>query len=337
MLKGAPAVETECSEEMEDRMEKRVESAEKRGCRERKSTVLRRRLEVPGSVVAPGVYDGLSARICEMVGFEVVFHSGYGTAASVLGQPDVGLLDMTEMARQVRSVARAVDIPVIGDADTGFGNAVNVCRTVEEYIVAGAAGLFLEDQLSPKRCGHMGGKLVIDTEEMMGKLRGALDTRNALDPDFVILFRTDAIAVNGFDDALDRARRAVEAGADVIFFEALETREQMERAVREISVPLMLNLIEGGRTPLVGYDEAEKMGFKLIVPALSCLFAAAKGMYDVMREVRSQGVSDRYADRLFSFGEFAGIVRAERIRDMEERYLPPATVKAKYRGGGSIV
>jgi methylisocitrate lyase len=299
--------------------------------------MLRALLARPGLIIAPGVYDALSARICEMVGFEAVSHSGYGTAAATLGQPDIGLLDMTEMARQVGSVANAVQIPVLGDADTGFGNAVNVYRTVQEYIRAGAAGLFIEDQVLPKRCGHMRGKQVISRQEMLGKLQAAMDARDERDPDFVIMCRTDAIAVNGFEDALDRAKAAVDLGVDMIFVEAMETRGQMERVGREIRVPLMLNLVEGGRTPLVSYRDAEALGFKYVVPALTALLAAAKGMYDVMRRVREEGVSDAYLDRLFSFQEFAKIVHLDRFRQMEDRYLPSQTLEERYRGDRSVV
>lgn len=301
------------------------------------TTVLRNLLQRPGALVAPGVFDSLSARICEMVGFEAVFHSGYGTAAVTLGQPDIGLLTLTEMASQVKTITRSVRIPVFADSDNGFGNAVNAYRTVQEYIWAGAAGLFLEDQVSPKRCGHMEGKQVIAVDEMMGKLRAALDARDDLDPDFVIMFRTDALHVYGFEDALDRAKAAVETGVDMVFVEALETREQMERVVKEIRVPIMLNLIEGGKTPLIPLKEAEAMGFKLIVPALSALYAAARGMYDIMSRIRSEGVSDKYADRLFTFGEFADVVRLEDIRNMEEKYIPSKVLEEKYHGRKHIV
>ncbi len=301
------------------------------------SKALRALLKRPGLIIAPGVYDALSARICEMVGFEAVSHSGYGTAAATLGQPDIGLLDMTEMARQVGSVANAVQIPVLGDADTGFGNAVNAYRTVQEYIRAGAAGLFIEDQVLPKRCGHMRGKQVISKQEMLGKLKAAMHARDERDSDFVIMCRTDAIAVNGFEDALDRAKAAVDLGVDMIFVEAMETREEMERVGREIRVPLMLNLVEGGRTPLMTYKEAEELGFKYVVPALTALLAAAKGMYDVMRRVREEGVSDAYLDRLFSFQEFARIVHMERFRRMEDAYLPSEVLDERYRGNRTIV
>lgn len=303
----------------------------------KRGQALRALLARPGLVIAPGVYDGLSARICEMAGFEAICHSGYGTAAAMLGQPDIGLLDMTEMVRQVGAVARAVEIPVLGDADTGFGNAVNVYRTVQEYIRAGAAGLFIEDQLMPKRCGHMRGKQVVSKAEMLGKLRAAMAARDEADPDFVIMCRVDSIAVNGFEDALDRAKAAVDLGVDMIFVEALETREQMERVGREIDKPLMLNLIEGGRTPLVTYREAEALGFKYVVPALTAVMAAAKGMYDVMRRVREEGVSNAYLDRLFNFQEFAKVVHLERFQRLEEAYLPSEQLEERYRGGRSIV
>jgi methylisocitrate lyase len=303
----------------------------------KKTKALRALLQRPGLIIAPGVYDALSARICEMVGFEAVSHSGYGTAAATLGQPDIGLLDMTEMVRQVRSVAGAVEIPVLGDADTGFGNAINAYRTVQEYIRAGAAGLFIEDQVLPKRCGHMRGKQVIPQQEMLGKLRAAMDARDEVDPDFVIMCRTDAIAVNGFEDALDRAKAAVDLGVDMIFVEAMETREQMERVGREVKAPLMLNLIEGGRTPLVSYQDAEALGFKYVALAITALSAAAKGMYDVMRRVREEGASNAYLDRLFTFQEFAQVVRLDRFREMEERYLPSEALEERYKGGRSIV
>jgi methylisocitrate lyase len=311
--------------------------AERRSPVTGKGKALRALLGRPGLIVAPGVYDALSARICEMVGFEAVSHSGYGTAAATLGRPDIGLLDMTEMVRQVASVAQAVEIPVLGDADTGFGNAINAHRTVQEYIRAGAAGLFIEDQVLPKRCGHMRGKQVVSKAEMLGKLRAAMDARDALDPDFVIMCRTDAIAVNGFDDALDRAKAAVDLGVDMVFVEALETREQMARAGREIRAPLMLNLIEGGRTPLLTYREAEELGFKYVALAITALSAAAKGMYDVMRRVRDEGASNAYLDRLFTFQEFARVVHLDRYREMEDRYLPAEALEQRYGGDRSIV
>ena len=295
--------------------------------RKSKTAQFRYRLfEEPGIVISAGVYDALSARVCELAGFEVVHHSGFGTAAVQLGMPDVGLLSMTEMAHQVAAIARAVQIPVLADGDNGFGNAINAYRTVQEYIRAGAVGMFLEDQVIPKRCGHMEGKQVISWEEMEGKLRAGMDARNELDPDFLIIYRTDAIAVNGFQDALERAHRAADLGVDMVFVEALETLPQIERVGKELGikrkVPLMLNLIEGGKTPLVSYQEAEDMGYRYVVAALTCLFSATKAMLDRMREVRASGVSLGYADRIVSFQEFTRIVHLPEVQEMERRYLP---------------
>ncbi len=304
----------------------------------KRSSILRKRLEKSEPVVAPGVYDSLSARICEMAGFEALQHSGYGTAAVMLGQPDVGLLTLSEMAAQVRSIARAVKIPVVGDSDNGFGNAVNTCRTVEEYINAGAAGLFIEDQVAPKRCGHMEGKQVIPFPEMKGKLKAAMDTRDELDPDFIVIYRIDSIAVHGYEDALERAKRAVDLGVDMIFIEALETVEQVERTAEELEgTKLMLNLIEGGKTPLVPVKEAGEMGYKWIVPALSTLYSAAKGMYEVMIKIRQEGVSDDYMDKLISFRDFATVVHLDEIREKENRYLPEEIIDEKYHGKKGIV
>ncbi|MCX7787704.1 MAG: isocitrate lyase/PEP mutase family protein [Spirochaetes bacterium] len=280
----------------------------------------------PGIVVSAGVYDALSARICELAGFEVVHHSGFGTAAVQLGMPDVGLLSMNEMSRQVAAISRAVQIPVLADGDNGFGNAINTYRTVQEYIRSGAVGMFLEDQVIPKRCGHMEGKQVISWEEMAGKLRAGMDARDELDPNFLIIYRTDAIAVNGFEDAMERAERAVELGVDMVFVEALETLSQIERVGKELGIqkkiPLMLNLIEGGKTPLVSYREAEEMGYRYVVAALTCLFTATKAMLERMKQVRQRGVSLEYADQIVSFHEFTQIVHLPVIQEMERKYLP---------------
>lgn len=296
-------------------------------CGKTKTAQFRQRLFYkPGIVISAGVYDALSARVCELAGFEVVHHSGFGTAAVQLGMPDVGLLSMTEMAHQVAAIARAVQIPVLADGDNGFGNAINAFRTVQEFIRAGAVGMFLEDQVIPKRCGHMEGKQVISWEEMEGKLRAGMDARNELDPDFLIIYRTDAIAVTGFQDALERAHRAVDLGVDMVFVEALETLPQIEQVGKDLGIkrkiPLMLNLIEGGKTPLVSYQEAEEMGYRYVVAALTCLFSATRAMLEQMKKVRASGVSLEYADRIVSFQEFTQIVHLPEIQEMEGKYLP---------------
>lgn len=288
--------------------------------RERKSTILRERLKKPGALVGVGVYDALSARIAELCGFEVVHHSGFGTAATLLGVPDIGLLDFTEMCQRVKNIAQAVSIPVLGDADTGYGNPLNAYRTVSEYISSGAAGLFIEDQKWPKRCGHMEGKDVIGWDEMKGKLMAAIDAKHEFDPDFVIIYRTDAVAVAGIEEAIARGNAAAALGVDMVFVEALESKEQMERAVSKIEAPLMLNLIEGGKTPLFSVEEAEKMGFKYIVFALTPLFSATKGMIEALLHLKKTGSSKGLENDIISFDKFTDIVRLNHFRLMEKKY-----------------
>jgi 2,3-dimethylmalate lyase len=296
----------------------------------KKSLVLRNLFKSPGAILAPGAYDALSAKIIEKVGFKVIQHTGYGTSASLLAKPDVGLVDFTEMCRQVKQIARSVYIPVIGDADTGYGNAINVYRTVQEYIWAGAAGLFIEDQIWPKRCGHMLGKQVISQEEMMGKLRAAIKARDEVDPDFMLCYRTDALAVHGLDDAIKRGKLAVDLGIDYIFIERIETIKQMHRIAKEIKAPLMLNLIEGGRTPIISLQEAEEIGFKYITYPLTTLYSATKAMYDVLKILKETGTTESYLDRLCDFEEFAGIVDLNAIKNMEKDFLPKKLFEEKY-------
>lgn len=299
----------------------------------KKSTIFRKMLSEPGIIVMPGAYDALSAKIIEMVGFKAIIHTGYGTAASLLGMPDIGLVSFGEMVSRVASIARAVKIPVIGDADTGYGNPINAYRTVKEYIWAGAAGLFIEDQVWPKRCGHMFGKLIVDKEEMVGKVAAASDARKEEDPDFVVGARTDAIAVAGIDEAIERAEEYRKAGADFIFIEAFENVDQMKRAVKEVKAPLMLNLIEGGRTPLVSVKEAEELGFKIVIFPLTALYSAAKAMTDTLTILKEKGTALEYLDKLVTFPEFAKIVEIQKFREMEEKYLPEKMLELMYGKG----
>src|ERR671916_638414 len=210
---------------------------------------LRELLAGPLPVVAPGAYDALSARLVEQAGFDVVYMTGFGTTASLIGRPDVGLLGGAEMVDNARRIVAAVDVPVIADADTGYGNAINVVRTVRSYEQAGVAGIQLEDQVMPKKCGHMSGKLLIGADEMVGKVRAAAEARR--DPDLLIVARTDAVAVTGTDDAIARARAFADAGADVLFVEAPTSEADIERVATELrgAAPLVFNWAEGGRTP----------------------------------------------------------------------------------------
>lgn len=246
----------------------------------------------------------------------------------------MGLVSFSEMRDRVASIAKAIRIPLVADGDTGYGNAVNVYRTVKEYIWAGASGILIEDQVWPKRCGHMLGKEVIPDEEMIGKIGAAIEARNEEDPDFIIVARTDAIAVEGIDRAIERARAYEAAGADVVFIEGFESIEQMRKAVREIKAPMILNIVEGGRTPFLSAEEAEKIGFNIVLFPVTALYAAAKAIYDSLAILRSTGSSRDYLDRMFSFKEFSKIVGVERIEALESRYIPSESLKRKYRLGG---
>ncbi|HUG36496.1 MAG TPA: isocitrate lyase/PEP mutase family protein, partial [Candidatus Limnocylindrales bacterium] len=242
----------------------------------RSTTRLRRMLEEPGIIVAPGAYDGFSARLIEAAGFRAVYMTGAGTAGSHLGQPDLGLATLTEMATHAAHLASCVSLPVFADADTGYGNALNVVRTVREYERAGVAGLHIEDQVAPKKCGHIAGKQVIPAREFAEKVRAAAEHRT--DPDFVIIARTDARAVTSLDDAIARGNLYAEAGADVIFVEAPQTEEEIHRIAREVRAPLLANMVIGGRTPAVKFSELERIGYKMVIYPAVCMAAAIPAM-----------------------------------------------------------
>src|SRR5436305_8952388 len=248
----------------------------------RVTTRLRELLANPDLLVAPGAYDALSARLIAQVGFSIVYMTGFGTAARRLGQPDVGRLTMSEMVSRASALAAVVgDLPLIADADTGYGNPINVRRTIREYERTGVAGLHLEDQVWPKKCGHMEGKQVIPMDEMVQKIRAAVDARQ--DPDFVIIARTDANAVNGLEDALRRGQAYREAGADVIFIEAPRSMEELQAIVQAFpGVPLLYNWAESGKTPLLSLDEIRILGFKLVIFPVSMLFAATSEMLKLL-------------------------------------------------------
>jgi len=260
-------------------------------------------------VVAPGAYSALTARLVEQAGFEAVYMSGYCTSASMYGLPDVGLVTMTEMLANVRMLAGAVTIPLIADADTGYGNPINVVRTVREYEQAGAAALHIEDQVWPKRCGHMKGKEVIPREEMTGKIRAAVDGRRGAD--FVIIARTDAIAVEGLDAAIDRCHAYAEAGADVVFADGQRTMEDIERLPRECAeIPCMINL--GPLTPSLSVDEIRKLGYSIAIFPGICLIPAVAAIQGALRGFKENGSIPAQAGgeetpRIFAvFNEFLG-------------------------------
>lgn len=297
----------------------------------RKTTQLKKMLEQRRAVVAPGAYDALSAILIERAGFELIQCSGFGLAASLMGEPDVGLLSVTEMVDQTRRIVRCVEIPVMGDADTGFGNAVNVVRTIEDFELAGCAGVNLEDQVFPKRCGHMDGKQLVSTEEMVLKIEAAVEARK--DPDFVINARTDAIAVEGFEAAIERARAYVSAGADMIFLEAPRSAEQIRNAVSRIPAPVSINLFDsvvGGKTPLLSIEELKELGVARVSVPVGVVFAAVTGVEAYLKVIKERGIAPDRTDLCSSFEHFKDVVGLHEIRAIEERFLPKGVLEQKY-------
>lgn len=273
-----------------------------------KAKVLRELLEKDKIIMAPGAYDAWSARLIEKAGFPVVYMTGYGVSASVLGRPDIGLISMQEMAEAAKNICNCTSVPVIADADNGYGNTLNVIRTVTEYEMAGVAGIQLEDQVMPKRCGHMEGKQVIAKEEMVAKIRAAVYARK--DPDTVIIARTDAVAVNGYEDAIDRAIAYREAGADVIFVEAMQNQAQVENAATLVKAPLFANMVEHGKTPLDTADKLFKMGFRIAIYPVAPLYAATKALVevlDVLKDTEDLRACMKYEVDFPTFNEMIGL------------------------------
>ncbi|MGV9801856.1 isocitrate lyase/PEP mutase family protein [Mycobacterium sp. NPDC003449] len=283
---------------------------------------LREMLRADRPVIAPGVYDGLTARLVQQGGFDAAIVTGAGVSASVLGAPDVGLLTMSEVLTQTRNIAGAVDIPVIGDCDTGYGNPLNVGRTIVEFENSGVAGLFIEDQVSPKRCGHFAGKQIIPAEEMVQKVRAAVDART--DPDLVLIARTDARATDGIEEAVRRGRRYAEAGVDMVFVEAPHTYEELEFVGAELGplgVPLMVNLVEGGKTPLVSVGDLAKLGFSFISFSGSLQKTAIKAMQEMLAALLRDGeVTEFYPSRMISLEERSEILGLPYYFELERRY-----------------
>ncbi len=283
---------------------------------------LRELLGQPGPVVAPGVYDGISARVAERAGFPAAFISGAAVTASVLGYPDVGLQTMPEILNQSRNMARAVDIPLLIDVDTGYGNALNLMRAVREFESAGLAGIFFEDQTFPKRCGHFEGKKVIAVEEMVVKIKAACETRR--DGDFVIVARTDSRALHGLDHAIERGKAFAEAGADLVFVEALLSEEEMRSAAHAIPVPLQANMSEAGKTPVLPIDTLYEMGFKLISYSGLLQRTAIRGMLDVLGILQRKGTTmPAYPERICSLVERSEILGLQDFYALEERLYGP--------------
>jgi 2,3-dimethylmalate lyase len=293
---------------------------------------LRALLETGQTIVAPGAFGPLAARLVEEAGFPAVYMTGFGTSAALLGRPDVGLLTMTEMAGNAARIADCVDIPVIADADTGYGNPLNVIRTVGAYEAAGVAGIHIEDQVAPKKCGHMDGKLVIGAEEMAAKIRAATEARS--DPDFVIIARTDARAVEGFEQAIERARRYLQAGADALFIEALTSEAEAAEAARAFpGVPLLFNWAEGGKTPPIGLARLQEMGYRIVIFPIATLLAATAAMRRVLGEISRAGTPAAALGDLPGFGEFTDFIGLPEVRAAERRYTADDPATAGQAGG----
>lgn len=285
---------------------------------------LRRLVERRAGLVVPGAYDGVSARLVERAGFEAVYMTGYGTSAARLGLPDLGFAGLAEMLENARLLAATVRIPLIADADTGYGGALAVERTVRAYEAAGVAALHLEDQVWPKRCGHLAGKEVVPREEMVARIRAAAEARR--DPDLLLIARTDAIAVTGFDDALGRAEAYARAGADVLFVEAPTTVAEIEAIPRALGKPCLFNYAPGGRSPLPPVRRLAALGYAIVLLPVQTLFAAAAAMAGYLAALRQAGEPAGSDDRLMPFAEFNALFGVPDLLERERRF----------RGGESL-
>ncbi len=269
-------------------------------------------------VLLPGAANALTARIIEDIGFKAIYVTGAGVTNTFLGLPDIGLISMTELASHVSAIREVVSLPLIVDADTGFGNPLNVARTIRVLERSGANAIQLEDQEFPKRCGHFAGKSVIASAEMVQKIHSAVDAR--IDRDLVIIARTDAIAANGFDDAMERAAAYIEAGADMTFVEAPRTREQIAEIPKRLAAPQLINIVAGGLTPMIGIDELQGMGFSMILYANAALQASIAGMQKVLGHLKEHGSLDGVSAQLASFEERQRLVGKSRFDALEKKY-----------------
>ncbi len=281
------------------------------------TTLLKTHITAPEILVIPGVHDPLCARIAQKTGFKAVFLSGYAASAALLGAPDVGLLTLTEMVDCARRIVEAVDLPVFADGDTGHGNITNVARTMRLFERAGVAAIFFEDQVAPKRCGHMAGKQVVPPAEMIARIRAAVDAR--VDPDLIVMARTDALAVNGIDDAIERTHRYLEAGADMAFIEAPQSVDQMRRILAEIKAPQMANMVPGGRTPILPSAELERLGFACVAYPTALTYTIARAAGDLLEHLHRTGSTLGLEDRMLGFDEFNALVGLPDLRTWEQR------------------
>jgi len=287
---------------------------------------LRALLDSGEMVLAPGCFDALGARLVEEAGFGAVYMTGFGSAASRLGRPDVGLMTLPEMVDNARRIAQAVDIPVIADADTGYGNAINVIRTVHEFEAAGVAAIHIEDQVMPKKCGHMEGKQLITAGEMAAKVAAAVSARRS--EEFLIIARTDARAAEGLDGALERARVYRQAGADLLFVEAPQSAEEIEAIAAAFpDVPLLLNYAEGGKTPPVTHEFLRDLGFRVVIFPLSTLLVATAAMRAVLSEIKAKGSPIDALPSTPGFHDFLDFIGIAEIRELEQRFAEDSSYR----------
>jgi len=269
-------------------------------------------------IVLPGVFDALSAKIAEHVGFQAIFQTGYGSAASLLGMPDFGFLNAGENIENARRIIRSVNLPVIVDVDTGYGNPLTVWKVVNDLTAYGAAGIFLEDQVWPKRCGHMRGKEVIGVDEYIQRLRAALEASSH--KNFTIVARTDARAPLGFDEAIERGKMYHKEGADVVFVEAPQSEDELREIPKKIDAPLLANMIENGVTPNFSAHELKSMGYSMVVFPLSGLYGATYAMKKIFAHLKKNGTTKGCSDMMLDFNEFNDLVELSKFMQMEEKY-----------------
>lgn len=279
---------------------------------------LRALLSKEDLLIAPGVYDGLSARVAEAAGFAALYISG-GAIARSMGYPDVGLVTLTEMQKRLEEIRAVTTLPLIADADTGYGNAINVIRTIRAYERAGAAALHIEDQIEPKRCGHYEGNQVVSVTDMVQKIQAAVEARGK--SDLVIIARTDARAVLGLDAAIERGNAYAEAGADVIFVEAPQSVEEIERIAHEVTAPLLINMFWGGKTPLVPAEQLAALGYRIMIVPSDLQRAAIRAMQRAATEIRTHGNTEAIADDIVSFSEREEIIGLPEIQELQQRFL----------------
>ncbi len=290
----------------------------------RRTARLRALLSEEPILVVPGCFNALSALLIEQAGFPAIYVSGAALAGNFLGFPDIGLATMSEVLENARRILQVTTLPVICDVDTGYGNPINVMRTVREFESAGASGIQLEDQVMPKKCGHTEGKQLIPRGEMVQKIRAAVEARR--DPDLVLIARTDAVAVTGLEDALTRANAYREAGADVLFVEAPRSVEQMRTITRSVPGPHLANMVEGGgKSPVLPARQLQAIGYKIALYPVSLWMASLKAMREVLAVLREDGTTDRYAARMVSFHEMFETVGRSRFAELEKKYGPPGS------------